>query len=112
MEKFLTLNLQKKIPLFLAPKCLCVLFAPPILIVLKNPPFLPASFSYKYPKYVRYCCYMYYVRFFSSFSRHFFVASSLLGKIDTAFPFGFEKEANYPILYKCQYPKGEHLSSQ
>ena len=72
MEKFLTLNLQKKIPLFLAPKCLCVLFAPPILIVLKNPPFLPASFSYKYLKYVRYCCYMYYVRFFSSFSRHFF----------------------------------------
>ena len=74
MEKFLTLNLQKKIPLFLAPKCLCVLFAPPILlIVLKNPPFLPASFSYKYLKYVRYCCYMYYVRFFSSFSRHFFL---------------------------------------
>jgi len=45
-------------------------------------------------------------------SQDIFFASSLLGKIDTAFPFGFEKEANYPILYKCQYPKGEHLSSQ
>ena len=105
MEKFLTLNLQKKIPLFLAPKCLCVLFAPPILlIVLKNPPFLPASFSYKYLKYVRYCCYMYYVRFFSSFSRHFF-ASSLLGKIDTAFPLLW-KGSKLSDIVQMSIPKG------
>ena len=93
MEKFLTLNLQKKIPLFLAPKCLCVLFAPPILlIVLKNPPFLPASFSYKYLKYVRYCCYMYYVRFFSSFSRHFFLLLLFQVRLTRHFPLALKRK--------------------
>ena len=93
MEKFLTLNLQKKIPLFLAPKCLCVLFAPPILIVLKNPPFLPASFSYKQvPKVCTLLLLYVLCAFFQFFLKTFFLLLLFQVRLTRHFPLALKRK--------------------